>query len=528
LDPGFGGGRTALDGDVSALCVFDDGSGPALYAGGSFTYAGGVQANYVAKWNGTTWAALGHGVTGSPAFNLPPSVSALAVFDDGSGPALYVGGRFTTASGVPALNIARWNGSSWAAVPGSGAEIPGCMSVHTLAVLHTGSANTLYVGIQGYCMTYSSAEALAWDGATWSSPGYLSGAHVDVTSMAVLDDGSGPALYVGGNFTSPVNHIGKWDGSSWSTLGSGIPGEFNWVNCVAAWDSGAGTEIYAGGNFTSAGGVSVNNIAKWNGSSWSSVGTGTDGAVYSLLVFDDGSGPALYAAGAFTQAGGTAAFAHVARWNGTSWSALDGSLDSGVFALASFDDGKDASADLYAGGDFQSNGSQQLDHIAEWHGCSTMAFCFGDAGAAVCPCANNGNVGHGCDNSAATGGAALSASGTIVPDTLKLTQTGELASSLSIFLQGDTSIAPTFFGDGLRCAGGTLKRLFVKNAASGVAIAPGPGDPSVSAQSAALGDPIAPGTTRYYQVYYRDPDLTFCPPPAGNSFNVGNGMQVKW
>ena len=33
---------------------------------------------------------------------------------------------------------------------------------------------------------------------------------------------------------------------------------------------------------------------------------------------------------------------------------------------------------------------------------------------------------------------------------------------------------------------------------------------------------------RGYQVYYRDPDPTFCPAPAGSGFNVSNALRVSW
>ena len=101
-----------LNSYIVAMTIFDDGSGggPELYAGGDFTAAGIVQANRIAKWNGSTWSALGTGMNAE--------VRALAVFDDGSGggPALYAGGFFTTAGGVSANRIAKWNGNSWSAV----------------------------------------------------------------------------------------------------------------------------------------------------------------------------------------------------------------------------------------------------------------------------------------------------------------------------------------------------------------------------------------------------------------------------
>jgi hypothetical protein len=84
------------------------------------------------------------------------------------------------------------------------------------------------------------------------------------------------------------------------------------------------------------------------------------------------------------------------------------------------------------------------------------------------------------------------------------------------------------FGDGLRCAGGALKRLYVATASGGGVFAPAPGQPSIGVRSATLGDPLAPGAVRLYQVYYRDPNLGFCPSPQGNTFNVGNALRVVW
>jgi hypothetical protein len=150
--------------------------------------------------------------------------------------------------------------------------------------------------------------------------------------------------------------------------------------------------------------------------------------------------------------------------------------------------------------------------------------CFGDGTGATCPCNNNGQPGHGCQNSGSTGGALLTATGvaSLSADTVHMTSSGEMPSSASIVLQGDAVIAQTPFGNGLRCTGGHLKRPYTANASGGVLNVPPSGNPSFSAKSAALGDPISAGSTRIYQVYYHDPNLTFCP----NGFNVSNAMTV--
>jgi hypothetical protein len=113
-------------------------------------------------------------------------------------------------------------------------------------------------------------------------------------------------------------------------------------------------------------------------------------------------------------------------------------------------------------------------------------------------------------------------------DTLVLTSSSERSAAFSIFLQGSAAIAPALYGDGLRCAGGTLKRLYSRNAVAGSVTAPQSGDPSISSRSAALGDPLSAGDTRFYQVYYRDPSPTFCPNPPGNTWNISNGVSVTW
>jgi hypothetical protein len=152
--------------------------------------------------------------------------------------------------------------------------------------------------------------------------------------------------------------------------------------------------------------------------------------------------------------------------------------------------------------------------------------CSGDGALVFCPCFNLGNVGRGCENSAATGGSHLSGSGipSLAADSVVLTAVGELPTSLSIAIQGAGMISPVPFGDGLRCVNGNLKRLYALNATGGTVSVPPPGALSISAQSNALGDTIQNGQSRHYQVYYRDPNLVFC----AFGFNVSNAVTIPW
>jgi hypothetical protein len=219
---------------VLALAV----SGSDVYAAGGFTTAGGSAANYIAKWNGTNWSALGSGIEGSSGA-YPGAVYALAV----SGSDVYAGGWFTTAGGIAASNIAKWDGSSWSALgSGMGGDSTFGPGVWALAV----SGSDVYAGGEFTMAGGIAVTNIAkWDGSSWSALG--SGTSPYVLALAV----SASNLYAGGLFTtaggSVANYIAKWDGSGWTALGSGMN---NWVRALAV----SGTDLYAGGDFTTAGG----------------------------------------------------------------------------------------------------------------------------------------------------------------------------------------------------------------------------------------------------------------------------------
>jgi Tol biopolymer transport system component len=156
------------------------------------------------------------------------------------------------------------------------------------------------------------------------------------------------------------------------------------------------------------------------------------------------------------------------------------------------------------------------------------------AGAHACPCSNPpAGPGRGCDNSAATGGASLTASGAahFSHDTLTFATSGEKPIALSVLLQGN-GVAPNgaVFGQGVSCVGGTiLRRLYYKNASAGSITAPNisAGDRTVSAQSAFMGDLIQAGESRWYLVYYRD-GIVLGGCPASSMFNATPSGQVVW
>ncbi len=151
------------------------------------------------------------------------------------------------------------------------------------------------------------------------------------------------------------------------------------------------------------------------------------------------------------------------------------------------------------------------------------AFCDGDQPNSPCPCGNGSaaNQYTGCRSSLGVGGR-LRGTGTpsVAGDTLVLSANQLPASATMLFFQGtQRQAAGTTLGDGLRCAGGVVTRLGVKQAASGAASFPSVGDPSIQAQGS-----VSAADTRYYQVWYRN-SASFCTPAT---FNLTNGWEVRW
>jgi Tol biopolymer transport system component len=164
---------------------------------------------------------------------------------------------------------------------------------------------------------------------------------------------------------------------------------------------------------------------------------------------------------------------------------------------------------------------------------STLLCEPGSAGVIACPCSNPpSGSGRGCDNRAHTGGAIIGAAGIadLASDSLVFTSSGEPSSATSVLLQGNAPMASgSVYGQGVRCVGGQLKRLYTKSAVGGSVTVPnfGAGDPSVTARSAAKGDLILSGQSRWYLIYYRDPVVSGgC--PATSTFNATPTVSILW
>jgi hypothetical protein len=165
------------------------------------------------------------------------------------------------------------------------------------------------------------------------------------------------------------------------------------------------------------------------------------------------------------------------------------------------------------------SGSISITDVGTACGPTGMPYCFGDGSGTACPCGNSGSAGNGCASSVNAGGANLTTTGnsSLANDTLVLSGTG-MANSSCLYFQGTTQISAAF-GDGLRCAGGSVVRLGTKTNVGGASQYPTGSDAPVSVKGA-----VTAAGTRTYQTWYRNA-AAFCTP---STFNLTNGVLVTW
>jgi hypothetical protein len=313
-------------------------SGADLYVGGNFTGAnndgvGNVSSRGVAKWSGGLWSGLGRGVNNN--------VNALALTDTN----LYVGGTFTLATNsgggtVVASRIARWNGITWSGLAGGLNGLVEAVKVSGSNV-YVGGLFNIATNSGGVAMTVN--RVACWNGTAWSPLGL--GLNGTVNALAV----SGNDLYAGGLFTFAtnsggvavtVNRVARWDGTNWSALGAGLSSS---VGALLV----SGTDLYAG---------ATPGVVRWDGISWAALG-GLNGSATELAM----SGGKLFACGSFliaTNLAGTVTVNRIAQWDGSNWSALGSGLNNTAWAVAA------AGNELYVGGDFNTAGGKLAFYLA--------------------------------------------------------------------------------------------------------------------------------------------------------------------
>jgi len=325
---------TGLNGTV--YCMVDGPDGK-IYAGGTFTNAGGVaSANYLARWDPVTeaWEALGVSYTGATISMI------LALAFDANGD-LYVGGQFENWGGASGDHIVKI----------TGLEPDGIPTVNTLGTGLQAFCDAIAIAPNGYVYIgggFTSAGGVAntayvafWDGTAWHS---ASSTVLDdyVTTLAFSPNGS---LYIGGVFTNAAHpflcRLGE-ESSAYQVVGRNT--DVNAVVHSIAFD--AAGHMYIGGAFTNVGGnANADYVVKRVGSNWESLGTGTNNIVHNVASCYG----KVYVSGSFSTAGGVALTDRVAVWTNGAWQPLDVDLPGTAYVYSALE-ASDGS--LYIGGVF--------------------------------------------------------------------------------------------------------------------------------------------------------------------------------
>ncbi len=342
-------------------------SGDCLYVAGDFASVGQVAARNVAAWDGQRWRALGTGM------KQPGAVQCAVQGGDGR---LVVAGHGGTGKQVGAALVFAWNGSAWEPVEG-GAPFGSGLTIEAIAAAPKGE---LYVVADIAEANRVREELRRFDGAQWSRHPFAG----RVRRLAVGPDGT---LYGAGQFEGKTpdtpRGIGRWDGSRWQLLGTGLSHpevDTAWeVTALAFW-RGA---LIVGGTFRIAGPEKANFIAGWTGTNWFPLGSGLGGLGRHHV---DGRRPLywertsprnlvpgesdLVVFGEFAEAGGVGVYG-AARWDGTRWSALaaepPSGVSGGIAALAT--DGRS----ILAAGQFTAAGGVAASGLALWDGTAWRA-----------------------------------------------------------------------------------------------------------------------------------------------------------
>lgn len=346
---------------VRTVEAFGIGAGPKLYIGGLFGLAGQAPAEHLATWDGARFTPIMPGATGSVS-GTPCYVNLLRVLDDGSGAALFAGGTFLRIGGVDATMVARFDGTVWTAITNelrADTSMQAFSNVHALEYFDTGAGPELYIAGCFSFGTHPANRAMAKvtpAGLMAVGTGWVSQPVIGfpcVGSLLVYDDGSGALLYAGGSFSQvggvQAQNIARWNGTAWSAAGSGLALSGRDANVVPtvssllSWQTDSGRILLAAGDIEVDG---VRGIARWDGATWSSFASDfAPNGVVKLSQLEIGSGLQLYASGRFQTINGQA-LSMAARYAPDSppgWEPIGAGFVNGqsgpAYFVSSFDEG---------------------------------------------------------------------------------------------------------------------------------------------------------------------------------------------
>ncbi len=349
------------------------------------------------------WQKLGSGLNGE----------VKCFYNDSTTNALYVGGNFNISGGITTWGLAKWNGLAWDSVGSGALDMQNCWPIFSI-IRYKGE---LYVGGMGdgtkggiekwngtnwelvgngvngsvfnfyihndllyVCGEFDSvgniaANSLAtWDGNVWSNvhfiPNYEISGFFSIIYCVVFYNNE---LIVGGNLNGDANEIIKWNGITWETVGGGFYGNSAEVSRLIVYKN----LLFAAGTFSKSDDLNNigNYIVAWDGNNWLDVGGGmqgvgnNNGQIHDLIIYND----ELYACGVFCYAGGIPA-QYIAKWDGNNWCGLGSYFNNTLISFGVYQDM------LYIGGGFRTINGDSINYVAKWTGGSYIDTCGNTSG----------------------------------------------------------------------------------------------------------------------------------------------------
>jgi trimeric autotransporter adhesin len=214
----------------------------------------------------------------------------------------------------------RWNGSAWTSLPTLPVQyVSG--DAYCLTVMPNGDL----VAAGHFSLSGQTTYVMRYDGTQWTAmppvPGYP---FVFVSTLRTLANGDLLTGSVGG--TGPA-FVHRWNGATWSMLGTFSPTGSGNTGINGACELPDG-RIVVTGLFSAANGQPASCVAIYDGSNWHALGSGISGANSAGFAVEALPNGDLLLGGLFTSVGGIAAN-NVARWNGNAWAALGAGLGGG-------------------------------------------------------------------------------------------------------------------------------------------------------------------------------------------------------
>jgi trimeric autotransporter adhesin len=291
-----------------------------LAISGNFTSIGATAAGFLAIWNGASWVSPQGGCSG-----IPSNGGVVALVESPNGD-LVVGGSFTAAGGTPISGIARWDGSQWHSLGG--------VSIQTYCIAQRPNGNLIVGG-------EFPGQVAEWNGVGWSVfPGGL-GVYAQVRAIVVMPNGD--VIVSGGPYG-----IARWTGSAWSSLPGAAAFQPHVLLPLANGDLLA--------EVGTIGGTLIEGIGRWDGVQWTPYAPLLRG-MRSLTFFPSGEFCAMGA----LQSPGIAPAGAIATWDGTAWSALNDGFDGAVEGLL-----PTPSGEVLAHGKFRAIGSTSFNLLARF------------------------------------------------------------------------------------------------------------------------------------------------------------------